>query len=41
MITELKSVRDIWKKMPNYHHGCIFLEEMIWPSVPHLTQDSH
>lgn len=30
MITELKSVRDIWKKMPSEHHGRIFLEEMIW-----------
>jgi len=32
MITELKSVRDIWKKMPSEHHGRIFLEQMIWPT---------
>ena len=32
MITELKSVRDIWKKMPSKHHGRIFLEQMIWPT---------
>ncbi len=32
MITELKSVRDIWKKMPSERHARIFLEEMIWPS---------
>ena len=32
MITELKSVRDIWKKMPSEHHGRVFLEEMIWPT---------
>jgi transposase-like protein len=32
MITELNSVRDIWKKMPSEHHGRIFLEVMIWPT---------
>ncbi len=35
MITELKSVRDIWKKMPSERHARIFLEEMIWPSGRH------
>ena len=29
MITELKSFRDIWKKMPSENHGRVFLEEMI------------
>jgi transposase-like protein len=31
-INELKSVRDIWKKMLSEHHGRIFLEQMIWPT---------
>lgn len=35
MITELKSVRDVWKKMPSKRHARIFLEEMIWPSGRH------
>jgi len=35
MITELKSVRDIWKKMPSERHARIFLEAMIWPSGRH------
>lgn len=35
MITELKSVRDIWKKMPSEWHARIFLEAMIWPSGRH------
>lgn len=30
MITELKSVRDIWKKMPSEHHRRVFLREMLW-----------
>jgi hypothetical protein len=30
MITELKSVRDIWKKMPSEHHARLFLEGAIW-----------
>jgi hypothetical protein len=32
MITELKSFRDIWKKMPSENHGRVFLEEMIRPT---------
>ena len=32
MITELKSVRDIWRDMPSDRHARISLEEMIWPS---------
>lgn len=30
MITELKSVRDVWKKMPTEHHARLFLEGVIW-----------
>ena len=30
MITELKSVRDVWKKMPTERHARIFLEHAIW-----------
>ena len=30
MITELKSVRDVWKKMPTEHHALVFLENAIW-----------
>lgn len=30
MITELKSVRDVWKKMPTERHARIFLEQAIW-----------
>ncbi len=35
MITELKSVWDIWKKMPSERLARIFLEEMIWPTGRH------
>ncbi|APG46382.1 Transposase [Phaeobacter porticola] len=35
MITELKPVRDFWKKMPSERHARIFLEAMIWPSGRH------
>lgn len=37
MITELKSVRDIWRKMPSQRHARIFLEARIWPSCRHCT----
>ena len=30
MITELKSVRDVWKKMPTERHARLFLENAIW-----------
>ncbi|SDW24831.1 IS1595 family transposase [Allgaiera indica] len=30
MITELKSVRDLWKKMPTERQARIFLEQAIW-----------
>jgi hypothetical protein len=30
MITELKSVRDVWKKMPTERHARLFLEKAIW-----------
>jgi hypothetical protein len=30
MITELKSVRDVWKKMPTHRHARLFLENAIW-----------
>ena len=30
MITELRSVRDVWKKMPTQHHARLFLENAIW-----------
>lgn len=30
MITELKSVRDVWKKMPTERHARLFLEGAIW-----------
>ena len=32
MVTELKSVRDIWKTMPSAHRRRVFLEEMILPT---------
>ncbi len=30
MITELKSLRDIWKRMPTERHARLFLEGAIW-----------
>lgn len=30
MIAELKSFRDVWKKMPTQHHARLFLENAIW-----------
>lgn len=30
MITELKSVHDIWKRMPTERHARLFLENAIW-----------
>ena len=30
MISELKSVRDVWKKMPTEHHARVFLENAVW-----------
>jgi len=30
MITELKSVRDIWKRMPTERHARQFLKNAIW-----------
>lgn len=30
MITELKSIPDIWRRMPSEHHARKFLEGMIW-----------
>lgn len=30
MINELKSVRNVWKKMPTEHHARVFLERAIW-----------
>lgn len=30
MITELKSVRDVWRKMPTQRHARLFLENAIW-----------
>ena len=30
MITEVKSVRDVWKKMPTERHARLFLENAIW-----------
>lgn len=30
MITELNSVRDVWKKMPTERHARLFLENAIW-----------
>lgn len=30
MFTELKSVRDVWKKMPTERHARLFLENAIW-----------
>lgn len=30
MIAELKSVRDVWKKMPTKRHARLFLEDAIW-----------
>jgi hypothetical protein len=30
MINELKSVRDVWKKMPTERHARLFLENAIW-----------
>ncbi|WP_430522469.1 transposase [Marinovum algicola] len=30
MITELKFVGDIWKKIPTQHHARLFLEGAIW-----------
>lgn len=30
MITELKSVRDVWKKMPTERHARLFLVNAIW-----------
>ena len=52
MIDELKSVRDVWRKMPSEAHARRFLEAMIWPTgryCPHcggvrsteLRGDSH
>lgn len=32
MITELKSIADIWRRMPSERHARRFLEELIWPS---------
>lgn len=31
MITELKSLTDIWRRMPSEHHARKFLEGLIWP----------
>ena len=33
MITELKSVRDVWKKMPTERHARLFLENAIWATI--------
>jgi hypothetical protein len=30
MIAELKSVRDVWNKMPTERHARLFLEKAIW-----------
>ncbi len=30
MITELKSLRDVWKKMPTERHARLYLENAIW-----------
>lgn len=35
MITELKSIPDIWKRMPSEMHARRFLEGMIWSSGRH------
>lgn len=32
MITEFKSVRDVWKKLPTQRHARKFLEDLVWPS---------
>ncbi len=35
MIDEIKSVRDVWRKMPSEHHARVFLEELIWRGDRH------
>lgn len=35
MITELKSIPDIWKKMPSEMHARRFLENIIWSTGRH------
>ena len=35
MITELKSIPDIWKRMPSEMHARRFLEGIIWPTGRH------
>jgi transposase-like protein len=35
LISEIKSVRDVWRKMPSEHHARRFLEEMIWKGDRH------
>lgn len=35
MITELKSLPDIWKRMPSERHARRFLEGIIWPTGRH------
>ena len=40
MIEDLKSVRDVWRKMPSEAHARRFLEAMVWPSgryCPHCV----
>jgi hypothetical protein len=32
MTIELKSVRDVWRRLPSEHHARLFLEELIWPA---------
>lgn len=32
MITELKSIPDIWRKMPSEAHARRFLERLVWPT---------
>ncbi|CUH39470.1 Transposase [Jannaschia seosinensis] len=35
MIDEIKSIQDVWRKMPGEHHASVFLEDLIWVGGRH------
>lgn len=35
LIDEIKSIQDVWRKMPSEHHARVFLEDLIWAGGRH------
>lgn len=31
MIDRIRSIADVWRKMPGEHHACVILEGLAWP----------